>query len=89
MTGSGERFRLGGLVVNGSIQQTANGVQFELTDGQTTIEVDNEGAPPQLFRAGTGAVAEGAWYGDLFVSDVLNVNEEYKAGDYTYVPSEP
>lgn len=87
----GERFRLGGLVVDGSIQQTSTGVTFELTDGQTTIEVDNNGAPPQLFQGNAGAVVEGAWQGDHFVSDVLIVkhDEQYNAKDDThesYVP---
>jgi cytochrome c-type biogenesis protein CcmE len=82
----GERFRLGGLVVDGSIQQTATGVTFEVTDGETTIDVDNEGAPPQLFQDGAGAVVEGAWEGDRFVSDVLIVkhDEQYNAKDDTH-----
>lgn len=87
----GERFRLGGLVVDGSIEQTATGVRFEVTDGQNTIEVNNEGAPPQLFQDGAGAVVEGAWQGNDFVSDVLIVkhDEQYNAEDDTheaYVP---
>ncbi len=88
----GERFRLGGLVVDGSIEQTATGVVFEVTDGQNTIEVENEGAPPQLFQDGAGAVVEGSWEGDHFVSDVLIVkhDEQYNAEDDTheaYVPA--
>jgi len=87
----GERFRLGGLVVDGSIEQTATGVRFEVTDGQNTIEVNNEGAPPQLFQDGAGAVVEGAWQGNDFLSDVLIVkhDEQYNAEDDTheaYVP---
>jgi len=87
----GERFRLGGLVVDGSIEQTATGVRFEVTDGQNTIEVDNEGNPPQLFQDGAGAVVEGAWEGDHFDSDVLIVkhDEQYNAEDDSheaYVP---
>lgn len=89
----GERFRLGGLVVDGSIEQTATGVVFEVTDGQNTIEIENEGAPPQLFQDGAGAVVEGSWAGDRFVSDVLIVkhDEQYNAEDDTheaYVPAE-
>lgn len=77
----GRRFRLGGLVVDGSIHETANSVTFEITDGETTIEVDNQGTPPQLFKDGAGAVVEGAWEGDRFVSDVLIVkhDENYNA----------
>jgi cytochrome c-type biogenesis protein CcmE len=77
----GRRFRLGGLVVAGTIQTTDSGVTFEVTDGETTIDVDNEGTPPQLFKDGAGAVVEGAWEGDTFVSDVLIVkhDENYNA----------
>jgi cytochrome c-type biogenesis protein CcmE len=87
----GDRFRLGGLVVDGSIETTTTGVTFEVTDGETTIEVDNQGTPPQLFQAGAGAVVEGAWEGDRFVSDVLIVkhDEQYNAKTDThdsYVP---
>jgi cytochrome c-type biogenesis protein CcmE len=77
----GRRFRLGGLVVAGSIHTTDSGVTFGVTDGETTIAVDNEGTPPQLFKDGAGAVVEGAWEGDHFVSDVLIVkhDENYNA----------
>ncbi|NOY54966.1 MAG: cytochrome c maturation protein CcmE [Actinobacteria bacterium] len=79
----GERFRLGGLVVEGSIKTTPTGVSFQVTDGQSTIDVDNEGTPPQLFQGGAGAVVEGSWQGSHFVSDVLIVkhDEQYNAKD--------
>jgi len=79
----GERFRLGGLVVDGSITATPDGVSFQVTDGQSTIDVVNEGNPPQLFQDGAGAVVEGSWQGDHFVSDVLIVkhDEQYTAED--------
>ncbi|NIA25766.1 MAG: cytochrome c maturation protein CcmE [Gammaproteobacteria bacterium] len=82
----GQRFRLGGLVVAGSIRTTPNGVSFQVSDGQSTIDVENEGSPPQLFQDGAGAVVEGSWQGDHFVSDVLIVkhDEQYNAEDDTH-----
>jgi cytochrome c-type biogenesis protein CcmE len=88
----GRRFRLGGLVAVGSIEKTATGVTFEITDGETTIDVDNEGTPPQLFKDDQGAVVEGSWQGDRFVSDVLIVkhDENYNAKEPhdSFVPGE-
>lgn len=80
---SGERFRLGGLVEEGGIEETADGVRFLLGDGATAIDVDHAGTPPQLFRAGVGVVVEGAWEGERFRSDVLIVNhdEQYRSPD--------
>ena len=81
--GSGERFRLGGLVEEDGIEETGSGVRFALGDGATSIMVDHLGAPPQLFRAGIGVVVEGAWEGVRFQSDVLIVNhdEQYRSPD--------
>lgn len=85
----GERFRLGGLVVDGTVQETEGGVTFVVTDGDKSIDVANTGVPPQLFREGIGVVVEGAWSGDHFESDTLIVkhDEEYRSEeDGTYVP---
>ncbi|MDE0168652.1 MAG: cytochrome c maturation protein CcmE [bacterium] len=77
----GERFRLGGLVEEGSIEETDEGVRFKLGDGATSIRIDHLDTPPQLFRAGVGVVVEGAWDGERFRSDVLLVNhdEQYRS----------
>ncbi len=88
----GSRFRLGGLVVPGSVVDTGEGVEFEVTDGAATVSVVHTGTPPQLFREDIGVVAEGAWDGRLFRSDQLLVrhDEEYRApeGDGPYRPPE-
>jgi cytochrome c-type biogenesis protein CcmE len=85
----GERFRLGGLVVDGTVLETEGGVTFVVTDGDKSIEVANTGVPPQLFREGIGVVVEGSWSGDHFESDTLIVkhDEEYRSEeDGVYVP---
>lgn len=78
---AGGRFRLGGLVEEGSVEETAGGIRFAVGDGAASVEVVHTGAPPQLFRAGAGVVVEGAWEGDLFHSDVLLIDhdEQYRA----------
>lgn len=77
------RFRLGGQVVPGSIATDATGVQFEVTDGVVTLEVDHRGAPQQLFREGIGVVVEGTWDGSTFHSDsmIIKHDEQYRTED--------
>lgn len=78
----GRRFRLGGLVEEGSVQRTADGVRFTVvdTDGTSPVQVVHTGAPNQLFQAGIGVVVEGTWRGTVFASDTMIVkhNEEYR-----------
>ncbi len=59
---SGQRIRLGGLVVAGTVHRDANGVtSFEVTDGGVSVDVRYDGILPDLFREGQGVVAEGEW----------------------------
>jgi cytochrome c-type biogenesis protein CcmE len=55
------RFRLAGAVVPGSIVETADGVNFSLTDGRRTVPVVHHGDPPELFRKNAPVVCEGHW----------------------------
>ena len=56
----GERVRLGGLVVEGSVARDNNGeVRFVVTDGAARIAVRYRGIVPDLFREGQGVVATG------------------------------
>jgi cytochrome c-type biogenesis protein CcmE len=86
----GERFRLGGLVADGSIRETADGVNFSLVENDVTIEVHHVGTPPQLFRDNVGVVVEGAWSEDVVEADTLIIkhDEEYRSedGEEPYVP---
>ncbi len=86
----GERFRLGGQVSEGTIEQADGGVTFVVTDGGQSIRVTHTGVPPQLFQEGIGVVVEGSWAGDHFESNNLIVkhDEEYRSpdGEGAYVP---
>ncbi len=77
----GERFRLGGLVVKGSLHEEEDVRVFEVTDGAKTITVHLRGVPPPLFAEDVGVVVEGAWKGDRFDADVALVrhDESYEA----------
>ncbi|TQM09878.1 cytochrome c maturation protein CcmE [Pseudonocardia kunmingensis] len=76
----GRRFQLGGLVEEGTVTPTADGVRFVVTSasghGGTTIPVEHRGAPAQLFGGGIGVVLEGSWRGSEFVSDTMKVKHD-------------
>jgi len=57
----GALFRLGGMVVKGSLHRVPNSlkVSFVLTDFHQDITVFYEGLLPSLFREGQGIVAQG------------------------------
>ena len=57
----GELFRLGGLVKEGSVKKSTDGlkVDFVITDLNKSIDVHYEGALPDLFREGQGVVTQG------------------------------
>jgi cytochrome c-type biogenesis protein CcmE len=58
----GQRIRLGGLVVLGTVRRDADGAtRFAVTDGAVQVEVRYDGILPDLFREGQGIVAEGRW----------------------------
>jgi cytochrome c-type biogenesis protein CcmE len=55
------RFRLAGGVVDDSIVETKQGVNFEVTDGENSVVVHHDGDTPALFKPGAPIVAEGHW----------------------------
>lgn len=85
--------RLGGQVVPGSIRWDADALdlRFRLTDGQETVSVHSEGAPPQMFRDGIGVVVEGRYTSaGVFESTNLMVkhSNEYRAPPEGHRPEE-
>lgn len=62
----GHKVRVAGMVVSGSMKVIPDTliIHFQLTDGVDTIPVVFEGIPPDLFKEGQGAVAEGRWGAD-------------------------
>jgi cytochrome c-type biogenesis protein CcmE len=92
----GEAMRLGGMVERGSIKHLPDGVtiRFVVTDGKAQTPVIFRGIPPDLFREGSGAVAEGRLQNGTFVADTIlakhderymppelgNLSAEHKAG---------
>jgi cytochrome c-type biogenesis protein CcmE len=81
----GKAMRLGGMVQRGSIRRQADGVtiRFTVTDGQATTPVTYRGIVPDLFREGSGAVAEGRMEKGVFVADTILAKH-----DERYMPPE-
>ena len=81
----GQGARLGGMVEPGSIKHDADGVtiRFVVTDGKATTPVVFRGIPPELFREGSGAVAEGRMQSGTFVADTILAKH-----DERYMPPE-
>ena len=79
-------FRIGGLVLDGSVKRQADGltVHFVVTDTAKSMPVVYKGILPDLFKEGKGVVAEGKLGGDgLFTaSQVLAKHDE------NYMPPE-
>jgi cytochrome c-type biogenesis protein CcmE len=79
----GERFRLGGLVEEGSLSRDGGTVRFVVTDGGASLPVVFSGLLPDLFREGPGVIAMGRLDGDTFTaSEVLARHDE------SYMPKE-
>lgn len=81
----GKRFRLGGMVEQGSLVRGDNlAVSFRVSDGGTTLDVAYKGILPDLFREGQGVVAEGALDGGgVFKADTVLAKH-----DENYMPKE-
>jgi cytochrome c-type biogenesis protein CcmE len=67
------RLRVAGAVVPGSVEAADGQVSFDLTDGQSVVQVRHQGDPPELFADGAPIVSEGHWAGHEFVSDRLMI----------------
>lgn len=81
---AGEVFRLGGLVVEGSLVRGAGEtITFSVTDGGATVPVRFTGVLPDLFGEGEGMIGTGSMEGDTFVaSEILAKHDE------SYMPKE-
>lgn len=77
----GERVRLGGYVVPGSIHRTSSALTFTVTDGTASMSVSATTSVPEMFKPGQGVVLEGALGADgLFHADTVLIqhNGEYR-----------
>jgi len=83
---AGKAVRLGGMVERGSVKRDRDGVttRFMIEDGEARVLVSYRGILPDLFREGSGVVAEGKLAPDqTFVAD--NILAKH---DERYMPPE-
>lgn len=82
----GHSFRIGGLVVKGTVRRAADtlDVHFDLTDGNKTVGVSYTGILPDLFREGQGIIA----IGKLSEKGVFEASEVLAKHDENYMPPE-
>ena len=79
------RFRLGGVVCEGSVRRTDGtlDIRFAVTDRIRQVPVRYHGILPDMFREGTSIIATGRLQGNEFVAgEVLAKHDE------TYMPRE-
>jgi cytochrome c-type biogenesis protein CcmE len=81
---SGRTFRIGGMVVAGSLKREGVEVRFAVTDTAKTIPVVYRGSLPDLFREGKGVVAQG----ELGRDGVFHAREVLAKHDENYMPPE-
>ena len=82
----GETFRIGGLVVEGSITRgEGTEVRFAVTDTNAAVPVSFTGVLPDLFAEGEGVVALGHMENGIFMADPDGVLAKH---DETYMPKE-
>ena len=82
----GQTIRAGGLVVEGSVVRSDDGlnVSFGITDGSVDVTVEYEGILPDLFREGQGIVA----MGKVDARNVMIASEVLAKHDEEYMPPE-
>ncbi len=78
-------FRVGGLVVEGSVRREPGELEvaFELTDLDSELTVNYAGILPDLFREGQGIIAHGRLDNGVFIAD-----EVLAKHDENYMPPE-
>jgi cytochrome c-type biogenesis protein CcmE len=83
---AGKRFRVGGMVVKGSVQHAPGDLtmHFVLSDFEHEVPVQYTGVLPDLFREGQGIIAHGTLNGQgVFVADEVLAKHDEK-----YMPPE-
>lgn len=78
-----QRIRVGGLVLEGSLDRNGTQVSFTISDQMNFLPIHYEGMLPDLFREGQGVVVEGHLQnGQFMAQSVLAKHDE------NYMPPE-
>ena len=90
--GENQRFRIGGLVAEDSVERIVSSaaveesdtIRFTVTDTENTVPVIYSGILPDLFREGQGVIA----HGRLDAEGVFQADEILARHDENYMPPE-
>ena len=80
----GRSFRIGGMVVPGSLKREGVNVEFTVTDTAKSMRVTYRCQLPDLFREGKGVVAQG----QLGADGMFRASEVLAKHDENYMPPE-
>lgn len=83
---AGQVFRMGGIVVDGSIEYGEGAaLSFVVTDYETEVAIDyiSKTQVPDLFEEGQAAIARGVWVNGRFEADQILAKH-----DEEYIPKE-
>ncbi|MBF0491173.1 MAG: cytochrome c maturation protein CcmE [Deltaproteobacteria bacterium] len=87
----GNPVRLGGVVLEGSVKQEGNILNFSVKDDKNSVRVTSSKTPPQMFHEGMGVVVEGSMQADgHFNAERLMVKHgnEYRPPKEGMIPQE-
>tara|TARA_B100001079_G_scaffold262636_1_gene264962 strand:+ start:693 stop:1097 length:405 start_codon:yes stop_codon:yes gene_type:complete len=72
-----KRIKIGGMVLEGSVERNGSEISFVITDYENSIQVIFEGIVPDLFQEGSGVVALGFINNKIFYAkEVLAKHDE-------------
>ncbi|WP_417518758.1 cytochrome c maturation protein CcmE [Minwuia sp.] len=81
---TGKRFRIGGLVEDGTVEREGIVTRFDVTDGAHSVTVAYDKILPDLFREGQGIIA----LGELNAQGQFVAQEVLAKHDENYMPPE-
>ena len=72
-----KRIKVGGMVLNGSVERISSSISFVITDYENSINVEYEGIVPDLFKEESGVVVLGNLRNKiLYAEEVLAKHDE-------------
>ena len=72
-----KRIKVGGMVLNGSVERISSSIYFVITDYENSIKVEYEGIVPDLFKEESGVVVLGNIRNEiLYAEEVLAKHDE-------------
>ena len=72
-----KRIKVGGMVLNGSVERVSSTISFIITDFENSVKVEYEGIVPDLFKEDSGVVVLGNLRNKtLYAEEVLAKHDE-------------